>query len=72
VEKINKMSKDDDPTHNLYFQDIVVIKHFIEKAFREKFFHDQEIKGMEKIHQKLENIIGQAISDNGKNNELDK
>lgn len=58
-----------DRMYNLYFQDLVILKHFMEKAFREDFFNYQEINGMEIIHQKLENIIQQAIANNKKASE---
>ena len=61
-------NQNDDPMYNLYFQDLVILKHFMEKAFRENFFNKQELTGSQALHQKLENILQKVIHDTKKKN----
>jgi len=45
----------------LNFQDLVILKQFIEKGFRENLFNNHEKEGSLIIHKKLSNIINQVI-----------
>jgi hypothetical protein len=55
-------SKDDDILLN--FQDLVAIKNFLEKGFREKFFTYQELPGATHTHTKLTKIIKHILKEN--------
>lgn len=48
--------------NSLSFQDIVILKQFIEKGFRENFFTKQEIPGMTIQLTKLTNIIQSVLN----------
>jgi hypothetical protein len=48
------------------FQDLVILKQFLEKGFRENFFSEQEIPGAKYEHEKLSNIIKQVLKKNAK------
>lgn len=59
----------DTPTENtdmnsLNFQDLVILKQFLEKGFRQNFFNVQEINGARLEHLKLSNIIQDIIKKN--------
>ena len=58
------MSTQNEKMSILTFQDLVVLKQFLEKGFRENFFSQQEIPGAELELQKLETIINQVIEKN--------
>lgn len=46
------------------FQDLVILKQFLEKGFRENFFNSQEMGGAKMEHSKLTNIISQVLEKN--------
>ena len=48
----------------LTFQDLVILKQFLEKGFRQNFFSQQEIPGAKHEHTKLSNIIQQVLNRN--------
>lgn len=43
--------------HSLYFQDLVVLRQFLEKGFRQNFFQNNEEKAANDLHKKINNII---------------
>jgi len=47
---------------SLNFQDLVILKQFIEKGFRENLFNNHEKEGTLIVHKKLSNIINQVIT----------
>lgn len=53
------MFTNSDNRNVLNFQDIIILKQYIEKGFRENFFITQEIGAIKLIHDKLSNIIQQ-------------
>ena len=54
--------------NTLNFQDLVILKQFIEKGFRENFFSQQEQQGASMELKKLQNIIQQVMDRNKKDN----
>jgi len=46
------------------FQDLVILKQFLEKGFRENFFNKQEIGGARMEHAKLTIIISHILEKN--------
>ncbi len=53
------MSSND--TNTLDFQDLVILKQFLEKGFRENLFSQQEIHGAKHEHSKLVKIISDVL-----------
>lgn len=47
----------DNDMHSLYFQDLVILRQFIEKGFRENLFTPDEEVAAEKLRKKLCQII---------------
>jgi len=48
--------------NSLTFQDLVVLKQFIEKGCRDNFFNTHEREPMKQIGQKISNIIQEVMS----------
>ena len=59
------MSKSDDNNNKtLNLQDLIILKQFLEKGFRENFFTKQENAGAKHEHNKLNNIIREVLVKN--------
>ena len=54
----------DNNANTLTFQDLVILKQFLEKGFRENFFSQQELNGAKHEHTKLSNIIQEVLAKN--------
>jgi hypothetical protein len=52
------------------FKDLVILKQFLEKGFREDFFSQQEILGAKHEHTKLSNIIKENLIKNQEKEKL--
>jgi len=50
--------------NTLTFQDLVILKQFLEKGFRENFFNNQEKGGAVHLQTKLSNIIQEVLARN--------
>ena len=55
------MSTKNQDMNGLSLQDLMVLKQFLEKGFREEFFSEPEKQGLLILHQKLGNIITDVI-----------
>ena len=56
------MSTENQDMNGLSLQDLMVLKQFLEKGFREEgFFFETEKQGLLILHQKLNNIITNVI-----------
>ena len=64
------MSTENDMS-SLNFQDLVILKQFIEKGFRENMFNNHEKKGVSILHEKLGNTINHIITKANESNAKD-
>lgn len=64
------MSTENDMS-SLNFQDLVILKQFIEKGFRENMFNNHEKKGVSIILEKLGNTINHIITKANESNSKD-
>ena len=67
------MSAENQDMNGLSLQDLMVLKQFLEKGFREEsFFMKTEKQGLLILHQKLDNIITNVIKIIHQNNNNNK
>ena len=52
----------------MYFKDVVFMKQFLEKGFREGFFNQQELPMAKMTHTKLSLMITEVLKSNKKEN----